>query len=196
MTRAVALTGGVASGKSAAARCFAELGVAVLDADVCARELVVPGAPALAEIVARFGPGVLTGDGGLDRAAMRARIFREPSERLALEAILHPRIEAALHAALTGIDARYALVAIPLLAEVGRYAWLDRVVVVDAPRALQLQRLLARDGIAPALAHEMIDAQATRAQRLALADDVLVNCGSQAQLESAVARLHGRLRAA
>ncbi|MBZ0221867.1 MAG: dephospho-CoA kinase, partial [Dokdonella sp.] len=178
----IALTGGIASGKSAVSERLAALGARVLDADVLARELVLPGTPALAEIVDVFGARMTAADGSLDRRALRERIFDDAGARDALNAILHPRIRAALRerAAQTPRD-RYAVLAIPLLVENRRhYDWVDRVLVVDAPRKLQLARLLARDGIAPELAEAMLDAQATREQRLAIADDVVRNEGSLA----------------
>ena len=194
----IGLTGGVAAGKSALEAAFAALGVAVADADRIAREIVEPGQPALAEVAARFGPGVLDGEGRLDRAALRRRIFASAADKAALEAILHPRIRVELQARCRAAAGPYAIAAIPLLAEGGgrdRYPWLDRILVVDAPVAAQLQRLMQRDGIDAALAQRMIDAQASRAQRLALADDVVVNDGHPAHLRAAAARLDAQYRA-
>ncbi|MGG6461894.1 dephospho-CoA kinase [Solilutibacter silvestris] len=184
----VGLTGGIASGKSALADRLRARGAFLADADVIAREIVAPGQPALVEIAAHFGKDVLQADGGLDRAAMRQRIFDNPAERKALEAITHPRIRAALHDACMAADAPYAVAAIPLLTEGGGrtvYPWLDRIVIVDVPMELQRARLLARDGIDAALADGMIAAQATRAQRLAIADDVVANSGSLEDLDKA-----------
>ena len=179
MTRyVVGLTGGVASGKSSVERMFQARGVAVADADRAARAAVAPGSDGLAEVVAAFGAGVLAADGGLDRAAMRRKVFADAGARATLEAIVHPRVRMLLRAECEAAPGAYAIAAIPLLAEGGgrdAYPWLDRVLVVDAPEAAQLQRLLLRDGIDEALARRMIAVQATRAQRLAIADDVLVN---------------------
>lgn len=194
----VAVTGGVASGKSAATDAFAARGIVIADADVAARQVVEPGQPALDEIVARFGGDCLGSDGRLDRAAMRARVFADPSARKALEAILHPRIRRWLQSACRDATGPYVVVAIPLLAEGGgrtAYPWLDRILVVDLPEAVQRQRLMRRDGADAALAGRMIAAQASRAQRLALADDVIVNDGTLLALDAAVARLHARYRA-
>lgn len=188
----VGLTGGIASGKSAAARAFAALGVHVADADIAARDAVAAGSVGLAEVVAAFGAGVLDASGALDRAAMRRRIFEDADAKHALEAIVHPRVRAALQAECAAAPGPYAVAAIPLLAEAGgreAYPWLDRILVVDAPVEAQRARLLARDGIDTALADRMIDAQATRAQRLALADDVLANTGTLAELAGHVAAL-------
>jgi dephospho-CoA kinase len=193
----VAVTGGVASGKSAATDAFAARGIVVADADVAARHVVEPGEAALAQIVAHFGAGSLDADGRLDRAAMRARVFADPSARKVLESILHPRIRTWLEAACRKATGPYVVVAIPLLAEGGgrtAYPWLDRILVVDVPEAVQRQRLMRRDGTDAALAGRMIAAQASRAQRLALADDVIVNDGPLCALDEAVGRLDARYR--
>lgn len=194
----VAVTGGIASGKSEVTRRFEALGVTVSDADVAAREAVVAGSPGLAEVVAAFGHEVLGSDGQLDRAAMRARVFADAQARHRLEAIVHPRVRARLQAQCAGAPGPYAIAAIPLLSEGGgrdRYPWLDRILVVDVPAPLQRTRLLARDGVDDALATRMIAAQATRAQRLAIADDVIVNTGTLEALDRHVAALDRRYRA-
>lgn len=191
----IALTGGIASGKSEVERRFRALGVPVADADVAAREVVEPGTPGLAEIVAAFGPEVLGADGAMDRAAMRRRVFADSGARLQLEAIIHPRVRRALRSACEAAPGPYAIAAIPLFAEAGRDAyaeWIERVLVVDVPVELQLQRLLRRDGIDEALAWNMIRAQATREQRLAVADDVIANDGPLEALDAAVVALHER----
>jgi dephospho-CoA kinase len=193
----VGLTGGIASGKSAVAERFAARGIAVADADVVAREIVEPGQPALAEVAALFGDGMLQPDGRLDRAALRRRVFGDESARRELEAILHPPIRMALRERCLAAAGDYALVAIPLLAEGGgrvAYPWLDRILVVDLPRELQLERVMRRDGIDAALAARMVDAQASRTQRLAIADDVIVNTGTLQALDAHVAALDGLYR--
>ena len=194
----IGLTGGVASGKSAIEKAFLARGVFVADADLIAREIVEPGQPALAEVVARFGPEVLDADGRLDRAALRVRIFHDDDARRALEAILHPRIRVQLLDQCRAAPGPYAVAMIPLLAEGGgrtHYPWLDRILVVDVPQATQKSRLMQRDGIDAALADRMIAAQVTRAQRLALADDIVVNDGHPDHLHTAVAELDARYRA-
>ncbi|MFC4729349.1 dephospho-CoA kinase [Coralloluteibacterium thermophilus] len=193
----VAVTGGIASGKSAVTRRFEALGVHVADADVSARALVEPGQPALEAIVARFGVEILLADGRLDRAALRARVFEDTGARRELEALLHPRIRAALEAECRAAPGPYAVVAIPLLAEGGRaaYPWVDRVLVVDVPREVQLDRLMRRDGIDDALAARMLDAQAGREVRRALADDLVDNSGDLPALHAQVDALHARYRA-
>ena len=201
----VGLTGGVASGKSEVSRRFEALGVTVADADVAAREAVAVGSEGLAEVVAAFGDGVLGPDGSLDRPAMRRRVFGDDDARARLEAIVHPRVRRLLRAACAAAPGPYAIAAIPLLAEAvaagaagsvrAAYPWLQRVLVVDVPVDVQRARLLARDGIDAELADRMIAAQASRAQRLAVADDVLVNDGPLDGLDAHVAALDARYRA-
>jgi dephospho-CoA kinase len=189
----VALTGGVAAGKSAVTRRFEALGVPVHDADVAAREVVAPGSEGLAEVVDVFGADVLDSRGQLDRPAMRRRVFADPAARRRLEAIIHPRVRAWLRERALAGTAPYCLLAIPLLAEnIEQYRWVDRVLVVDVPESVQLARLLARDGIDETLARRMITQQASRADRLALADDVIDNSGDESALDQAVAELHRR----
>jgi dephospho-CoA kinase len=189
----VALTGGVASGKSAVARRFESLGIGVYDADVAAREVVAPGEPALAEIRSVFGVGVLQADGALDRRAMRERVFADAGARKKLEAIVHPRVRAWLRRRVGMDRGPYCMLAIPLLVENrAEYEWVDRVLLVDAPEALQIERLMQRDGVTREHAERMLDAQSTRAQRLAMADDVIMNDGEESALDAQVAALHAR----
>lgn len=193
----IGLTGGIASGKTAVCRSFESLGIVVADADIAAREAVAVGSEGLAEVVAAFGPEVLDADGGLDRAAMRRRVFGDDDARRRLEAIVHPRVRARLAQICAEAPGAYAIAAIPLLTEVGgraAYPWLERILVVDVPVAVQRERLLARDGIDAALADRMIAAQATREQRLALADDVIVNAGNLDDLHRQVVALDARYR--
>jgi dephospho-CoA kinase len=189
----VALTGGIAAGKSAVTRRFAALGVAVFDADVAAREVIAPGTPGLAAIVKAFGADALRADGTLDRPAMRQRVFADDGARRQLEAIIHPRVRQWLRERAARCADAYCILAIPLLAEnLAHYRWVDRVLVVDAPETTQLARLLARDGIDETLARRMLAQQATRAARLAIADDVIDNSGDEATLDEAVEALHHR----
>ncbi|MFA1263114.1 dephospho-CoA kinase [Xanthomonas axonopodis pv. fascicularis] len=173
----VGLTGGIASGKSALSAEFEKLGVPVIDADVIARQVVAPG-PILDAIAERFGQDILLPDGTLDRQALRRIVFADATQRHALEAITHPAIRAELQRAALAAEGPYAIVAIPLLAEAGgrkAYPWLDRILVVDVPIEVQRARLVQRDNATSTLAIQMISAQASREQRLALADDVLIN---------------------
>lgn len=189
----VALTGGVASGKSAVARRFEAHGIRVYDADVAAREVVAPNSAALAEIEFVFGAGMLQADGSLDRRAMRERVFADPAARRKLEAIIHPRVRAWLQRRVGMDRGPYCMLAIPLLAENrGEYAWVDRVLLVDTPESIQIERLMQRDGVTRDHAERMLAAQATRAQRLAIADDVIANDGKESALDAKVAALHAR----
>lgn len=190
----IAVTGGIASGKSEVTRRFEALGIAVLDADLIARELVEPGQPALAEIARRFGAGVIDAAGRLDRRALRGVVFADPAARRDLEAILHPRVHATLQARAQAAAPPYVLLAIPLLAEStpGRYAWLARVLLVDVPRAVQIRRVMQRDAVERAAAEAALAAQASREARLAIAHDVIVNDGPLAALDAIVAKLHAR----
>lgn len=194
----VGLTGGIASGKSEASRRFEALGIVVADADLAAREAVAPDSEGLAEVVAAFGLEVLDSDGALDRAAMRRRVFADDDARRRLEGIIHPRVRAAMQATCSTADSPYAIAAIPLLAEGGGrviYPWLQRILVVDVSTAVQHARLLRRDGIDDALASRMIAAQATREQRLAIADDVIVNNGDLEALAGLTNSLDASYRA-
>lgn len=194
----IGLTGGVASGKSEVGRRFEALGVFVADADQAARDAVAIGSDGLADVVDMFGPGVLAPDGSLDRPAMRRRVFTDADARKRLEGIIHPHVRELLHTACAQATGPYAIAAVPLLAEGGgrrAYPWLRRILVVDVPEDLQLTRLLQRDGIDDTLARRMIAVQATRQQRLAIADDVLANDGSLEALEGHVVALDRLYRA-
>jgi dephospho-CoA kinase len=191
----VALGGGVASGKSAAAARFVERGIEVYDADLAAREVVKPGQTAYSEVVAHFGSNIVAPDGSLDRRALRERVFADPQERRALEAIVHPQVRLWLRQKVESDAGPYCILAIPLLAETWpQYAWVNRVAMVDVPPELQIERLTHRDGVTRELAQAMLDAQATRGQRLALAQDVLDNTGTLEQLHAQVDALDLRYR--
>jgi dephospho-CoA kinase len=187
----IGLTGGIASGKSTVTQRFAELGVPVIDADVASRIVVEPGTTGLAQVVARFGAGVLHADGQLDRRALRNLIFKDSSLRQALDAILHPLIRAEMEREAAQAKAPYVVMAIPLLVEGGNAGKrVDRVLVVDADETLQIQRLQARDGSSQEQARAILSSQASRAARLGQADDVILNSGTVAELRQAVDRLH------
>jgi dephospho-CoA kinase len=193
----VAVTGGVASGKSTVTAMFEALGVPVVDADEAARAVVTPGSEGLAAVLEAFGSEFLMEDGSLDRARMRATVFADAGARRRLEAILHPRIRRHMHEQVKRMYASdppppYLIAAIPLLAEVGAYPWVSRVLVVDAPEPIQVERLMRRDGVDVDMARAMLAAQIGRDQRLALADDVIVNDADRDALESRVRGLHER----
>ncbi|QQZ41299.1 dephospho-CoA kinase [Pseudomonas sp. SK3(2021)] len=184
------LTGGIGSGKSAAAQHFIDLGIHVVDADHAARWVVEPGRPALARIAEHFGDGVLQADGQLDRAALRTLIFEVPQQRLWLEALLHPLIADEIAAHLARAESPYAILVSPLLIESGQYAMTQRILVIDVPQQLQIERTLQRDRISEQQIQAILKAQATREDRLSHADDVLVNDRDLAWLHSEVERLH------
>lgn len=186
----VALTGGIASGKSTVANLFAALGASVVDTDLLAREVVAPGTPLLAEIAARFGAQILAADGSLDRRALRERVFADTAERRWLEERTHPAIRVLTDQRCDAARGPYCLVAIPLLVETQGQDRFHRVLVVDCDPEVQVARLMARDGITRAAASDMLAAQVSRAARLAVADDVIRNEGDIAALRDQVARLH------
>ena len=188
----VGLTGGIASGKSTVAQLFTERGVPVIDLDQVAREVVAPGTPLLARVIERFGLEVRQADGSLDRRALRRRIFAHPQERRELEGLLHPAILRRAAELVAAAGGPYQIVVNPLLAEMdapGRY---DRVLVVDCEETVQRARLGQRDGSSPAETSRILAAQTTRARRLQLADDVIVNDSDLAALVPQVAALHER----
>ncbi|EXF46244.1 dephospho-CoA kinase [Pseudomonas sp. BAY1663] len=184
------LTGGIGSGKTAVADHFASLGVHVVDADQAARWVVEPGRPALRQIAEHFGEGILLPNGELDRAALRERVFRRPEERKWLEQLLHPLIRAEIARHLALAESPYAIMVSPLLVESGQYRQVDRVLVVDVPEALQIQRTIGRDQASEEQVRAILKVQAGREERLRHADDVLLNDRDLSWLESEVERLH------
>jgi dephospho-CoA kinase len=189
----VGLTGGIGSGKSTVADSFAAHGVPVIDTDAIARDLTAPGGAALEAIRAAFGEAAMQADGTLDRAALRRRVFADSASRHSLEAILHPLIRQRVEQALVTLTAPYALIVIPLLVETGAYQdMLNRVLVVDCPEDLQIARVMARSGLTRDEVTAILAAQAGRAERLAVADDVIVNTAPPEALRTQVATLHRR----
>ena len=190
----IGLTGGIASGKSTVANLFAAQGATVLDTDVIAREVVVPGSHALAALVAAQGAGILDAEGRLDRAELRRRIFADESTRREVESILHPEILRELERQAERAPGPYQVFVIPLLVEAGLERLVDRVLVVDCPEEEQVRRLVARDGETREDALRMLETQVTRERRLAAADDVIDNGGPAAGLPARVAELDRRFR--
>ncbi len=188
----IALTGGIASGKSTVAQLFTALGAKLIDTDQIAREVVTPPSPVLDAIVARFGRELLTPAGTLDRGRLRKIVFADTAARADLEAMIHPaiRTEVARRSAQTG--GPYQLIAVPLLLETATWRDYDRVLVVDADPGLQLLRLMQRDGIDRDAAQRMLAAQADRSQRNAIADDIITNDGDISSLAAQVETLHRR----
>ena len=190
----IGLTGGIASGKSTVAKMFAELGVPVIDTDVIAREVVAPGEPALDEIAERFGERMIDATGRLDRGAMRKLVFTDNSAREDLEAILHPRIGAETRRQADSAGGEYQLIVVPLLTGSPLREFVDRVLVVDCNEETQMRRLLKRDTETMEQAQRIIAAQASRAERLSIADDVIRNDGTLDDLRAEVSRLDWQYR--
>ncbi|MFC5299897.1 dephospho-CoA kinase [Azospira restricta] len=191
MSYVVGLTGGIGSGKSTVAGLFVAQGAALVDTDAIAHALTAPGGAAMPAIAAAFGDGVLRADGALDRAAMRARAFAEPAAKARLEGILHPLIRAEADRQVHAASAPYVILAVPLLVESGSYGErCDRILVVDCAEATQLARVVARNGLSAAEVRAIMATQATRAARLAAADDVIDNDGPPSALPAQVERLH------
>jgi dephospho-CoA kinase len=189
----VGLTGGIGSGKSTAAACFARLGVTVVDTDEISRALTASGGEATAALREAFGAEYLTASGALDRDAMRRLVFEDPLARARLEAILHPRIRGAADAALAGAPGPYAMLAVPLLFETGGYARrVQRTLVIDCPEHLQVERASRRSRLEPATVRAVMAAQWPRWRRLQAADDVAWNGGSEAALEALCESFHAR----
>ncbi len=189
----IGLTGGIGSGKSTVADLFAALGASVVDTDAIAHELTGPGGAAMAAIGSAFGAAVLAPDGSLDRGAMREIAFSDVLARRRLEAILHPMIRHESQRRVAAARGAYVVLVVPLLVESGRHAHdIDRVVVVDCPVEVQIERVMRRNGFERARVETILAAQASRAQRLAAADDVIDNSGSAETLPEQVAALHRR----
>ena len=188
----IGLTGGIASGKSTAAKFFGALGVPILDSDQIARDVVEPGQPPLERLVERFGPAILTPDGHLDRPKLRDIVFSDPKARADLEALTHPAIGAALEARSAAAGGPYQVLVIPLLIEKNLASHVDRVLVIDCPEELQLRRLRDRDGSTPEQARAILDAQVSRAARLKAADDVITNDADMSAVRAQVEALHAR----
>jgi dephospho-CoA kinase len=195
MTLVVGLTGGIGSGKSAVADAFAALGAPVCDTDRLAHALTVPGEPGFDAIVAAFGPALVGGDGTIDRAKLRERVFADDAARASLEAILHPLIRAAALAEVASWQAPYGLLVVPLLFERGGLTGaVSRVLVVDCPEDEQIRRVMRRSGLARSQVRAIMAAQLPRAERLARADDVIDNGGPPSALAPQVASLDRRYR--
>lgn len=186
----IGLTGGIGSGKSTALKRFVELGVPVIDADDIARELVLPGRPGLKRIIAEFGTDVLTDEGLLDRARLRKIVFDNSQKRKALEAILHPLIRAEMRRRAENINVPYCVFCIPLLVETGQSGTVDRVLVIDSKEELRYQRIKRRDGLPDEQIKAILAAQATSEDRLAVADDVIVNNEDAGEINRQVDKLH------
>jgi dephospho-CoA kinase len=188
----VGLTGGIGSGKTTVANLFHDLGVQSVDADLVARDVVMPGEAALVAITEHFGQGILQQDGQLDRAALRARIFANDAEKQWLNQLLHPLIRQRLLRQLADCTSAYALLIAPLLLENKLQTYTDRVLVVDVPHELQLSRTIQRDGVPAEQVQNILNSQLSRPERLQGADDVLLNTVPLSQLQAQIQQLHQR----
>lgn len=194
MAFVVAITGGIGSGKTAVSDLLQRHGAAIVDTDVIARELTGPHGAAMAALVEAFGEGIVSPDGSMNRPAMRQLVFNAPDARRQLEAVLHPRIRAEAARQVAAAQAPYVVLVVPLLVESqAAYADLiDRTLVVDCPESVQIERTMRRSGLSRAEAERILASQSSRDERLALADDVIVNDGTLETLSAHVARLHAR----
>jgi dephospho-CoA kinase len=186
----IGLTGGIGSGKSTVTKCFESLGVPVIDADIITRELVKPGKDALREIETHFGPDIIQTDGQLNRAWLRARIFENPDERKILEGILHPRARKYAKIIISKLKSPYCVFCVPLLIESGWDDMVDRILVIDVSRELQIKRAMKRDSVSKGQVETIINAQIDRDSRLAAADDLLTNMGGKESLLKQIKNLH------
>lgn len=187
----VAITGGIGSGKTTVANQFAALGIEVVDADLIARDVVAPGTPALAAIASHFGPEMLTGQGQLDRRALRERIFSDPAAKSWLNALLHPIIRSEMLRQCAAASSPYCLLVVPLLVENRLTELADRVLVIDVDEATQIERTCRRDGVSREQAQAILASQASRSERLAMADDVLDNqSGTTETIRERILALH------
>lgn len=188
----VGLTGGIGSGKSTVSRLFRELGINVVDADIASRAIMEPGLPALQAVAEHFGPEVLHADGTLDRACLRRIVFADPQQRRWLEQLTHPLIAQWIHEQLLASPPPYAILETPLLFETAQKQYVQRKVVVDVPEEVQLERTMRRDDNSEEQVRAIMAAQMSRAERLALADDVIDNNVSPEELRCRVQQLHER----
>lgn len=185
----VGMTGGIACGKTTVAELFERLGVPVLDADQLSRQFLEPGQRGHEAVVEHFGPGILT-DGCIDRAQLRSRIFANTEERHWLEHLLHPMIYAEMQRQMDSLQAPYCMLVVPLLIENGKRDWVDRLLVVDCDPVLQRRRVKARNHWTDAVVDQVLAAQVSRAERIAAADDLIVNDQGLEHLDQQVRRLH------
>ena len=190
MTFVVGLTGGIGSGKSAAADRFAELNITVVDADIASRAVVEPGMPALLAIEEHFGSDILQADGYLDRTQLRHKVFADPTERKWLQNLLHPLINQYIKDKISASSSPYTVLVNPLLIESGQHVWCQRLLVIDVPTEVQIERTMARDNNTREQVENILNAQADRDTRIGLADDVISNEQDLAHLHAEVDKLH------
>lgn len=190
MVLKIGLTGGIGSGKSTACEIFSEFGVPVIDADIIAHNLVKPGMPVLQAIINEFGEGIVTKDGSLDRKKLRDQIFTNETDRKKLENILHPAIYNEIAHETEGLLSKYCIIALPLLLETGASKIIDRILVIDSPRELQLSRASIRDNVSKSDIETIMHSQISADDRLAVADDIVNNDGDIDNLRRQICDLH------
>jgi dephospho-CoA kinase len=186
----IGLTGGIGSGKSVAGKMFSDLGIITVDADRVSKQITSPGTPLYESILCHFGPSILLDDGNLNRRAMRKTIFNDPAERAWLEQLLHPAIRSVLMEQVQVIEAPYVIVIIPLLVESKKTNFIDRILLIDADESLQIQRASERDDITHDEALSIIKTQSSRTEKIAYADDIIINNGNLEDLKQKVLSLH------
>jgi dephospho-CoA kinase len=190
----VGLTGGIGSGKSTAAKFFNELGITIVDADIIARQVVEPGQPSLQKITEHFGSTILQSNGSLDRGKLREIIFSQPEEKQWLESLLHPVIYQKAHKELHSAKGDYVIYMSPLIFESHQRNWCHRIVVIDIPEELQVERAVLRDHTNVEDIHRIISSQIPRTERLAKADDIIDNSSSREALKKSISALHTKLQ--
>lgn len=188
----VGLTGGIGSGKTAVSDRFHALGINIVDADIAARVVVEPGKPALQEIQKHFGAAIIQANGSLDRAILREKVFKDDQERKWLEQLLHPLINEEIRKKLASSSSPYTMLVSPLLIETGQSRYTQRILVVDVPLETQIERTMARDNNSEEQVRNIIKVQTSRQERVASADDIIVNDQDIDKLDQSVSELHAK----
>ncbi len=186
----VGLTGGIGSGKTAVANLFSRQGIEIIDADEISRTLVKTGSPVLEAIIKHFGSSITDAEGNLDRKQLRELVFADNAEKEWLENLLHPLVRQEIERQVAASSSQYVIIVVPLLLESGNYSDVDRILVIDVPEDVQLERIKKRDGSSETLARSIMDAQMKREKRLESADDVISNNSGMDSLEKQVKNLH------
>lgn len=186
----IALSGGIASGKTYVSNKFSSLGVDIIDTDIIAHEIVLPGRSALEEITDNFGKSVLQKDGALNRKLMRKIVFEDSKKRLILESILHPKIQNEVKNKISSLDGPYQIIVVPLLTKSPILKQVNRILIIDCDEKKQLKRLIKRDGISTKLASQIMSSQSDRKERLSIADDIILNDDDFDSLDTQIINLH------
>ena len=186
----IALSGGIASGKTYVSNKFSSLGVDIIDTDIIAHEIVLPGRSALEEITDNFGKSVLQKDGALNRKLMRKIVFEDSKKRLILESILHPKIQNEVKNKISSLNGPYQIIVVPLLTKSPILKQVNRILIIDCDEKKQLERLIKRDGISTKLASQIMSSQSDRKERLSIADDIILNDDDFDSLDAQIINLH------